>query len=143
MSKKLEPPLHFEIQRSSCLLFFIIGLHGLSVLSCLQIALIWQLKIVWLLLVILSLSWQLRKYWQGYYQVYLQCKADNSWQYSMIQQDFVDISILPSSVLSAWLIILHIKVDKKYHTLLIINDSLSAEAYRQLKVALKVRRQEI
>jgi len=58
----------------------------------------------------------------------------------MIQQDFVDISILPSSVLSAWLIILHIKVDKKYHTLLIINDSLSAEAYRQLKVALKVRR---
>ena len=60
--------------------------------------------------------------------------------YSLNINFFDKATILPSSILSAWLIILHIKVDKKYHTLLIINDSLSAEAYRQLKVALKVRR---
>jgi len=139
LSKKLEPQLHVNIQRSQTLAYFIIGLHLLSLLACFKINVLWQLQLVLVLVLGLSFSRQFRRYQQGVYQFGLQCTAENTWQYAVNQHDFVGIEILPSSVLTAWVIILHVKTDtEKRANLLICNDVMSEDLYRRLKVILKI-----
>ncbi len=139
MSKKLEPQLHVNIQRSQTLAYFIIGLHLLSLLACFKISVLWQLQLVLVLVLGLSFSRQFRRYQQGVYQFCLQCTPENTWQYAVNQHDFVGIEILPSSVLNTWLIILHVKTEAgKRENLLICKDTVNEDLYRRLKVRLKI-----
>lgn len=95
------------------------------------------LKCGFILLVCWSLYFQLHRYKQGFYLFTLKHSAEFSWQL-LGKADFVEVQILGSSVVSEWLIILHVQIDKKRRSLLVFQDAVPAERYRQLRVTLKI-----
>ncbi|MDF1582514.1 MAG: hypothetical protein P1P78_04315 [Methyloprofundus sp.] len=90
-----------------------------------------------LIFVVCSLYFQLYRYRQGFYLFILQHSTEFSWQ--LLEKDKVLAgAILGSSVVSEWLIILHVQIDKKRRSLLVFQDAVPAEIYRQLRVTLKI-----
>ena len=126
-----------EVKQSNYLLAFIISMHSLAFLSSLFLAVLMPLKLLVLMFVCISLYFYLRRYQQGFYLCTLKHTTEFSWELFNNNQ-LTGIRILNSSVLTSFIIILHVETNKKHQTLLICRDAVSAEAYRQLFVALKI-----
>lgn len=137
MSAKSEAPLWIEVKQSRYLLILIILTHSLAILSVLMLSLFFGLKLLFISLIFGSLYFQLYRYKQEFYLFILKHSAEFSWQL-LDKADFVEAQILGSSVISEWLIILHVQIDKKRRSLLVFQDAVPAEIYRQLRVTLKI-----
>ena len=89
------------------------------------------------MLVCYSLTFHLRRYQQGFYLCTLKHTTEFSWELFNNNQ-LTRIRILNSSVLTSFIIILHVEINKKQQNILIFRDAVSVEAYRQLFVTLKI-----
>lgn len=89
------------------------------------------------MLVCYSLYFHLRRYQQGFYLSTLKHTTEFAWELGT-KNSVTSIRILNSSVLTSFIIILHVELNKKHRTILVCRDAVSAEAYRQLFVALKI-----
>ena len=137
MSAKSEVPIWVEVKQSRYLLILIILTHSLAILSVLMLSLFFGLKLLFISLIFGSLYFQLYRYKQEFYLFVLKHTTQFSWQL-LDKADFVEVQILGSSVISEWLIILHVQIDKKRRSLLVFQDAVPAEIYRQLRVSLKI-----
>jgi len=137
LSVKSEVPIWVEVKQSRYLLILIILTHSLAILSVLMPPLFFGLKLLLIPLIFGSLYFQLYRYKQEFYLFVLKHTTQFSWQL-LDKADFVEVQILGSSVISEWLIILHVQIDKKRRSLLVFQDAVPAEIYRQLRVSLKI-----
>ncbi len=137
MSAKSEAPLLIEVKQSRYLLILIILTHSLAILSVLMLSLFFGLKLLFISLIFGSLYFQLYRYKQEFYLFILKHTTQFSWQL-LDKADFVEVQVLGSSVVSEWLIVLHVLIDKKRRSLLVFQDAVPAEIYRQLRVTLKI-----
>ena len=141
MSKKSEPPLWIDVKQSRYLLVFIIVVHAVTALSCLMLPLTIAIKVLFLFLPGYSLYFYLQRYKQGFYTLMLKYSEQFSWE--LVEHDnFISMRVLKSTVLTPFVIILHVEIDKKYRSILVCRDAVSAEKYRQLFVALKIMKLE-
>ena len=126
-----------EVKQSNNLLAFIISVHGLALTSSMFLAILMSLKLLLMILVCYSLYFHLRRYRQGFYILTLKHTAEFAWELEQ-KNNLKGISILNTSVLTSFIIILHVQTNKQHRNLLICRDAVSDEAYRQLLVALKI-----
>ncbi|OQK17677.1 hypothetical protein AU255_07375 [Methyloprofundus sedimenti] len=126
-----------EVKQSRYLLAFIIVVHVLVTLSCLLLPVTIASKMLLSFLPVCSLYFYLKRYTQGFYTFTLRHTEEFSWEL-VEHNDYSYLRILKSSVLTSFIIILQVEIDKKHRSLLICRDAVSAETYRQLFVALKI-----
>jgi len=135
--KKSELPFTIEVKQSHYLLAFIIISHGLALLSSFLIAVQLWIKIIVLCLIAGSLLFYLHSYRQKRYCYTFKHTAEFGWELAG-HSGFSAIRILNSSVITLFVIILHVEYDTKKISLLICKDAVIAEIYRRLLVALKI-----
>ena len=141
MSKKSEAPLWIDVKQSTYLLAFIIVVHAVAALSCLMLPLTIALKVLFLFIPGYSFYFYLQRYKQGFYTFSLRHTEELSWE--LIENNHYSyLRILKSSVLTSFIVILQVEIEKKHRSFLVCRDAVSAEEYRQLFVALKIMKLE-
>ncbi|MCK5870896.1 MAG: hypothetical protein KAG45_09765 [Methyloprofundus sp.] len=141
MSKKSEPPLSIDIKQSQYILGFIIVVHVLAIFTSFMLPLSYVLKALLILVPVSSFYFYIQRYRHHYYAFSLKYSAESSWE--LIEgDDYLAMHILKSSVLTSFIIILHVEIDNKRRSLLVCQDAVSAEEYRRLFVALKIMKLE-
>ncbi len=138
--QKSAPPLCIKVQQSTYLLIFIVAIHSLAILSSIAITLSLAIKLLLIALLVSSFYWQIQGYRHGVYTTTLKYTDVFAWQ-QRTQQQFTTIQILNSSVITSFIIILHVIADNQRRTILIFRDTLPNEIYRQLRVTLKINAQ--
>jgi len=133
--------LWFEVRQSHYLLVFIVAIHILAIIIMVSVSMIIQLKAIILILLVYSFYLYIQRYKQGNYMFTLRQTSDLSWEVED-HLGFKGIRILQSSVLTSFIIILHVESENNNSSLLICSDAVSLEAYRQLLVALKITSSE-
>jgi hypothetical protein len=138
--KKLLIPIYWELKFSKRLLKFAILMYGLAIFAVhlSDIQLIYQLGLSLIILI------------EGYYRYYhyqLSATAKirfdpnvKNWQLAInFTADYSPIHILPSTVLTTQLILLHYRLhSNRKQTLIIVKDSLTRSQYRLLLTMLKI-----
>lgn len=137
MSKKSEAALWVDVNKSRYLLAFIIVVHVLVTLSCLLMPVTIAPKMLLIFLPGYSLYFYLKRYKQGFYTFTLRHTEEFSWEL-VEHDDYSYLRILKSSVLTSFIIILQVEINKKHRSLLICRDAVSTQTYRKLFVALKI-----
>jgi DNA topoisomerase VI subunit A len=79
-------------------------------------------------------------YQRGQANIELRYTRTTGWQICLDGQNFLNITILKTTVVSKLAIFLHFhgKINPRYKAIMIANDSLSANDYRRLMVKLKI-----
>ena len=126
-----------DVKQSKYLLVFILGVHSLALLSSLFLAILMPLKLLVLTLICDSLYFHLQRYKKGYYLFSLKYTTEFAWEI-FNKNSLARVRILDSSVLTSFIIILRLEINKKHRNILVCRDAVSSEAYRQLFVALKI-----
>ena len=138
-SKKSAIVQVFTINKSPLLLQFLIITHSLAAFASLTNALPWIYKLIALITVGLSLFLSLRRYHYCYNPYCIRYNKASNWQLAITKADFQTLTILPSSVITVWLMVLHVRVENGNHyNLVIMNDALIDQNYRALAVTLKI-----
>lgn len=140
MSKKSAILQQFQINKSPLLIKLLVIIHSLAGFASLANGLILTYKLIALLTVGYSLFFYLRRYHFQFQTSRLRHNENSDWSIAMTKNgDFQDLEILPSSVVTSWLIVLHFRLENcKQHSLVIFNDALNNQDYRRLMVALKI-----
>jgi toxin CptA len=94
----------------------------------------WRLAVVMNLLILVSVLWQWR---QRPAVKQLQCLPDGGIEVETFAGMRYQVAVLPSSVLTAHVVVLHLKGDGKRLNLVIWPDSADAEVIRQWRVYLR------
>lgn len=95
------------------------------------------LKLLLITLIFDSFYFHLQRYRKGFYQLILKHSSHSSWQ--LIKNGYTQsIQISHTSVLTSFIIILHLKINEKSRNILILQDAISPEDYRKIFVALKI-----
>ena len=139
MSKKSATAQIFTINKSPLLLRFLLITHSLAAVACLTNALFWFYKLLFLIGVASSLFFYLRRYHYHFEPCQIKYYADSVWSIAYKNADFQVMQILPVSVITTWLIVLHYQLENdKQCSLVILNDALNETEYRTLAVTLKI-----
>jgi hypothetical protein len=139
LSKKFATARLFKVNKSARLLHFLVIIHALAGVACLTNALPFLYKILLLVTVGASFFLNLRRYHIQFQPYQLKYHQDSGWSIAIENDNFQTLEILPSTVITIWLIALHFRLENgKSQSLLIVNDALSQQSYRALVVTLKV-----
>lgn len=118
---------------------WLVIIHGLAAVAGLANALPWLYKLIILIAVACSFLFYLRRYHLQFESYQIKCHADSVWFIADKNGDFQVMEILPSSVITTGLMVLHYRLENgKRHSLVILNDALNETDYRALAVALKI-----
>ncbi len=136
--KKYETTQVFRVNRSELLLYGLVFLHALSLLAVLLSDIAIASKILLVIAVFLSLYLYCKK--ELYFNhVLIRFSPDYGWAFAERDADFMPISLLPSTIINPYLLILHFKTDKsKIKTILILSDSMNTIDFRKLLVTIKI-----
>jgi len=138
LSKKLEVSQLFRIKQSNSLLYLLLINHALATIACFSNDLAIDYQLVAFFIVIISA----RFYWQDYhkFQSYdIRYNEAFGWQLAKSENNYQNITILPTTVLTARFIVLHFRFQEgRKQAVLIVNDALEKQNYRHLLVELKV-----
>jgi len=129
-SKKSEPPLSLTLQPSTRFRQLLIIIHLLALIASLSNSLAWPIKLAVFFAVIghgYRQNQQIKRPLPS-----VQHTTEKGWQI-----DGMAVTILPSTVVTPWLIFLHFRRNLQRHTLLIPQDALSGDEFKQLIVRLK------
>lgn len=129
-----SPPLHLILEPSPSLAAGLILLHALALLASAASPLPLWVKALLAVAVIASQAfyWRGRDRWQG-----LTLLADGDWE--IIGRDgLTRASLEPSSVITPWLVILHLVTSQGRRAILICRDSTDPESFRRLRVQLRI-----
>ncbi|MCK5830409.1 MAG: hypothetical protein KAH20_08910 [Methylococcales bacterium] len=145
MSKKYATK-QFNIAPSPSLTKGIAILHGLAVIVAVFIPLPIIYKIIALVLILGSLIISLKQ--ENISQEYiLRYSTIYGWKISELNHYFDSIEILPSTVLTPYIVFFHYR--KKYNgkqktkTMVILKDALTDDSFRQLRVELRISGLEV
>jgi len=136
--KKLVVPQLFRIKQSNLLLYLLFINHALATCACFSNGLAIGYQLVAVFMVIISASFYRRDYKN--FQPYDICHNETlGWQLAKIENDYQNIMILPTTVLTAQFMILHFQFQTgRKQALFIVKDALEKQDYRRLLVELKV-----
>lgn len=138
LSKKSAPSQTFIIKPSSLLLKWLVLMHLLAILTTLICALSFSYQAIIIILILGSL-WFYAQQGLKKHEIAIRYSSAFGWEIAVLEHNFFSIEILPSTVITAYLIILHYKTHKKYtQTSLIIKDTLNEDEFRKLKVLLRI-----
>jgi len=120
---------------SRALALALLGIHVLAFLAA------WLNPLpVWLRL-LLSLS-VLLSLWLSYRSkpqiIGIRLQPEGYWLLDSANNTELEASLLGSSIVNPWFVLLHFQAETRRYSLLICRDSLDVEAFRRLRVALKV-----
>jgi hypothetical protein len=136
--KKFVIPQLFKIKQSRLFLYLLLINHLLATFACFSNGLPINYQFIALFIVVISASF----YWLDYkkFQSYtISHNKVSGWQLAKIENNYQDIKILPTTVLTAQFIVLHFRFHTgKKQAVLIVNDALEKQDYRRLLVELKV-----
>jgi hypothetical protein len=129
----------FNLQ-SSRLAQGLFAVAGIFVLLVISIFFVNTLKIIFFLLALpwLGYEWSLLKknqpVWVGY-------DANNSWHWEDQSGSSCKLTILTSSVVTSWCVLLHVRVDDsvRRHIAIFSDQFIDKDHFRQLRVALRER----
>jgi len=139
LSKKSAPPLFFTLNKSRRLIHILRVLHILAALASVLNALPILFKLITFLAVVVSFKQYSSRYDKHFQRFFIRYSEETGWQLSQNNSVFQRIEILPTSVVSQYVIVLHFHLqDKKQLSRVIFYDALSTQDYRALVVALKV-----
>ena len=124
----------FRIGFSRRLLLALHGLHGLALIACWANTLPWQGQALFSIGV--SLSWRLQIRCYQAKVTYLRLDA-NGWSLANSAGEWQPIEIVGSSVLTPWLLLLHLQGESATE-ILVMPDSLVADDFRRLLVLVKI-----
>ncbi len=113
-------------------------IHAVAVIPALLNTLAWAYKLVIIVLILISLFFYLKQQinFQG---LLIRSRPDSGWEISDTGDYFQAVEILPSTVLTSFLIVFCYKAqNNKKKTILICNDAVVTENYRRLMVELKI-----
>ena len=114
------------------------ALHALAILSVMLNSLAWMYKVILIVLLLVSL-WDCLKQEIGRKGFSVRFNALLGWEVAWLGNDFCAATLLKSTVVTPYLIILHFKMlDNRKHAALIVKDAMTKNEYRQLLVKLKV-----
>ena len=126
------------IKQSRKLFYFLITVHILAVVACVNNGLAFFYQLFFLFIVIGSAFFYFHKFY--HFKPYqIRYSELSGWQLAESAHDFQTMQILPTSVLTAQLLVLHFRLKtRKQYSLLIFNDALNTQDYRTLLVDLKI-----
>jgi len=126
----------FKIRPSKWLYAWIVVLHSLALLICWLTISNFSVVLFLTMLIFVSYIYHIKVYNQSY-QGSLKYQWKGKWSFAENQSPFKTIQILPESVLTPLVIILHFKQAKHKKVLLISRDTMPVKAYKRLMVMLK------
>jgi len=130
-------PLSIVLEPSRRLRGFLIALHGLATLAALVNGLPLWGKIAALTLVACSARHHLRNV-AHLPIVSLHADAEQNWRLGLASGREMEARLLPGTVVSRWLIVLHLRdATGRFHALPVLPDSVDSESYRRLCVCLR------
>ena len=135
MAKNSAPTLNLLIKASSYQLILVQTLHSIAFAAC------WFNNLPLLMQIALStqvIASGVYQYKQPQSDFYLRYSDKNQWSAAFNDQPFQPITILSTTVINQWLVILHFEIQQRSLTRLIFRDSLSRNDYRRLIVELKI-----
>ncbi len=111
-------------------------MHGVAVIAALLNTLLISYQFIIIFSIIINLILQIRAANNSLSIVY---NAISGWKIAYSTNDYYSISILSSTVMSPYFIVLHFyRQNKKKQTILICRDALNTDEFRKLLVALKI-----
>lgn len=139
MTANFQQSLLLSIKPSRLLKQVLIALHLLVLFVCWLSAIPAIIKGLITILIIYSL----RQVFTGKTDIRRCCWLRNNsggvWEIAEQEHNYQAISILPSTVITSWLTVIHYRTtDQVWQSLVVVRDSLSPDNYRQLIVKLKV-----
>jgi len=136
--RKLEPALLVKVGKSSSVWIYLLLLHVLSFVSVMLISSVLWLKVGLLIAISISTVFYYYRYQSDYNGFSIKHSSEFAWQWFETGQEPVTLTILKSTVITQWGIVLHVQIDKNYRYFLILADSVDSESYRKLQVRLKI-----
>lgn len=142
MLKKSEPALLIKVEQSLSLLVFLVLLHAISAVVVFMMALgVWFKMALWSFLIISSLV-----YWRRYqgcdYCFTLKYSENLFWQLIANEQKPLDLTVLKSTVVTPFLVVLHVKIASEQGYFMIFQDAVDDDSFRKLRVFLKIKPQD-
>lgn len=135
MAKNPAPTLNLLIESSAYQLFLVRTLHMVTLGACWLNNLPLLMQIALSAMVLGSGFYQSRKPQTAFY---LRYTDQSQWSIALNNHHYQPITIQTTTVISPWLVILHFQIAQQSFTRLIFSDSLPANDYRRLIVALKI-----
>ncbi len=133
--KKYQPTLSLMLKPSNGLNKFFIFIHLLALIASIGNALPLTVKLVIFSGVALNLYWTQHRKQPPLSSIHY--SHELGWQINRLG-DAQHVQILPSTVITTFIIFLHFTENNKQSSLLIASDALSADDYRRLVVELKI-----
>lgn len=139
MPCSLQPALSWEIKPSLLLRRTLLALHILALPAC-QVSAVSPLVKVVITIVIIYFAQKIYRRKTRFDRTnWLHLQADKSWAIANNKLDRKPIIILPSTIINAYLLVIHYQTTTYFQqNLVIIYDSLPLDDYRQLMVKLRV-----
>lgn len=137
LPKSVVPQL-FTIRQSRLRLHGLVIIHSLAAIASFSNGLPLLYKFFAVLSVISSAIFYGRDY-KNFQPYYIRYNEAVGWQLAKTENNYQVLNILPTTVLTAQIIVLHFRLQTgKKQSLVIVNDALETEDYRSLLVELKI-----
>ena len=136
MPQNPEPATEFIILNSNRLPAAGNFLHAVSVMACYlnSLPIIFKLALT----LFICRSWFVQFKAKKTHKTYLRYTSSGDWEIFDRKNDYQAIRILPSTVISGILSILHFNIEGQKNALPICNDAMTKNQYRKLLVLLKI-----
>jgi hypothetical protein len=116
---------------------FLSGLHALALLAAFLNPFPTEIQLVIAAAVSLS-AWLNLRSWRNPTIIALRQTPDGGWLIYSADEVESEALLLGSSMANPWFVLLHLRAEKHRLNLLVCRDSLPAEGFRRLRVALQV-----
>jgi hypothetical protein len=122
---------------SRALAAFLAGLHTLAFLAAFLNPLSAEIQLAIAAAVLLS-AWLNLKSWRNPTIIALRQSPDGGWLIYPADDIETEVLLLGSSMANPWFVLMHLRAEKRRLNLLLCRDSLPADGFRRLRVALQV-----
>jgi hypothetical protein len=138
LSKKYEITARYKINQSSLLTKCLLALHCLSAFAVLLSSLDLEYKALLWSAVFFSLLFYSSKE-RDFNGLLIRHSSLKGWELADLDGIYCPIEVLPSTVISSYLLVMHFnQKNKQKQSILICKDALINDDYRKLMVALKI-----
>jgi len=113
-------------------------LHFIAIIAVFINALTMLYKMILTVFILISLFFYIKKEF-NFRGLTLRHAASCGWEIAFLEKEFSLIQILPSTVITHYLIVLHYKTQKhKKRAIIVCKDAMTNDNFRKLLVALKI-----